>query len=72
MTTTDVTTQYPPRMRRGQVIELGRKLGLSDYAVRKLIEGEAAPVRGIVYPGTQKQYFDRADVVQSLFTLAES
>lgn len=65
MTQTDAHRKFPVRMRRGQVLELGREIGLSERTVRSLIEG--GPIKGIVYAGTTRQYFDRDQVIRALF-----
>jgi len=54
-------------MRRAHVLELGRSIGLSEWTVRSMIEGRAAQIKGIVYEGTCRQYFDREQVIQALF-----
>jgi len=48
-------------------MELGRELGISEWSMRNMIEGKTAPLRGIVYAGTARQYFDRDAVIKALF-----
>lgn len=68
----DAIEQYPPRMKRSQVVELGGRLGLSEWTMRRMLEVRPAPIRGIVYPGRRYQYFDRDTVIQTLFQSAVS
>lgn len=67
MTLTDAQKQFPVRLRRAHVLELGRSVGLSERTIRSMIEGQGAPIKGIIYPNTKRQYFDREQVVQALF-----
>lgn len=62
-----VRAKYRVMMRRGEVLELGRLVGLSERSVRNLIEGEGAPVRGRMLPGTKRAYFDREEVLNAIF-----
>jgi hypothetical protein len=67
MTQTEAQQKFPVRMRRGDVLSLGCRLGLSERTVRGLIEGGDAPIKGIIYEGTTRKYFDRDQVIRALF-----
>lgn len=67
MTQIEAHRKFPVRMRRSHVLELGREIGLSERTVRSLIEGGGAPIKGIVYAGTTRQYFARDQVIRALF-----
>jgi hypothetical protein len=55
---------YRPKMRRAQVIELGRRFGVSGSTMRKMMQGEKPAIPRIVYNGDTRGYYDR-DVVLS-------
>lgn len=62
-TRAQIETEYPPLMKRGQVIELGRKLGMTTWTVRQLIEGPDAVLKPNVIGGQLRGYFKRNDVL---------
>ncbi len=67
ITVADAIEQYPVRLRRAQVHEMGRRLGLSDWTVRTMLEGRKHGIHPIVYQGTRKAYYDRQEVIRALF-----
>ncbi len=71
MTESQARQNFPALMRRGHVIELGRRIGIAEYSVRALIEGDQAPIKGIVYPRTCRKYFNREEVLHAMFTHAQ-
>lgn len=67
LTIADAIAQFPVRMRRSQVMEMGRKLGLTDWMVRRMLNERATVIKPIIYPGTRYAYFDRTEVINTLF-----
>jgi hypothetical protein len=57
---------YKPLIKRGGVLELGRKLGLTEYTMRLLIEGADAPVKRHTILGNPSQYFKLEDVLKAI------
>lgn len=67
---------FPQRMRRSQVMELGRRFGFGKRMLRILMEapkdeegnptGKPAALVGIVYPNTTWNYYDRETVMEVL------
>ncbi len=72
MTTTPTYTaerarqEYPLKIRRAALIEMGLRFGFSESSMRDLIEGETATLKSRKF-GTQKRgYFDREEALQVL------
>lgn len=57
---------YKPLIKRGAVLELGRKLGLTEHTMRLLIEGVDAPVKRHTMLGKPSQYFKLDDVLKAI------
>lgn len=55
---------YPPRLRRGSVIELGKRFGLSEHSMRQLMEGAEAPIRRVCFGRQSRGYFGRDQVLE--------
>lgn len=66
-TASDAQQEYPARMRRGQVMELGRRLGVGEWTVKTLLDPKNAVIHRIVYPHTKLAFYDRTQVINALF-----
>lgn len=64
-----VEREYPPMMRRADVFEVGKRLGLSVTTVRRLIDGREAVIRARRIGGQTRGYYDRGRVIEVLFDL---
>lgn len=69
-TAADAQQEYPPKMRRGQVMELGRKVGVGEWTMKSLLDPGGRVISRIVYPGTTRAFYDRSEVIKALFTSA--
>ncbi len=58
--------EYKPLIKRGAVLELGSKLGLTEHTMRLLIEGAGAPVTRHEILGKPSQYFKLEDVLKAI------
>lgn len=57
---------YPLKIRRAGLIEMGLRFGFTEATLRALIEGETATLKSRKY-GTQKRgYFDREEALKVL------
>lgn len=54
---------YRPLIKRGEVMELGRRLGITATTMRLMIEGEDAPIKRQTFAGQQRGYFKLEDVL---------
>lgn len=54
---------YPPNLKRSQVIELGLRFGLKQRAVRTLIEGPDAALKPRTLAGQRYGYFRLSEVI---------
>jgi len=61
-----VEREYPLMMRRGDVLEVGKLIGLSERTMRRLIEGEEAAIKMRHIGGQKRGYFDRGRVMEVL------
>lgn len=71
-TATNAKNDYPPNIKRSQVIELGKRAGLKEGAVRALIDGADAPLRPRCLAGQRYGYFRLTEVVAAFFPAADS
>ncbi|HEY1053432.1 MAG TPA: hypothetical protein VGE39_26855 [Prosthecobacter sp.] len=58
---------FKPKLKRGEVLALGERYGISKTTMRALIEGAGAPVKREVYGGQTRGYFDREQLIRQLF-----
>lgn len=58
--------EYKPLIKRGAVLELGGKLGLTERTMRLLIDGADAPVKRHTMLGKPSQYFKLEDVLKAI------
>lgn len=57
---------FTPKLKRAQVLEIGRKFGFSAHLMRQLIEGPEATIKREVYAGQARGYFNLEDVLRQL------
>lgn len=58
------THDYPPNLKRWQVIELGIRFGLKQGAIRTLIEGEEAVLKPRKIARQKYGYFKLEDAIR--------
>jgi len=63
-TAEEARRDFAPRVRYGDLLLMGQRFGLSEKTVRKLCEGQGAPVRKVIYPGSVRAYYDRDEAVR--------
>ena len=56
-----IRLEFKPRLRRGEVMLLGARLGLTQWTVRCLLRERQIPP--IIYIGCKRAYFDRDAVL---------
>ena len=57
---------YKPLIKRGEVMELGARLGITESTMRLMIEGEDAPVERQTFGGQSRGYFKLDDVLKAI------
>lgn len=57
---------YRPLIKRGEVVEIGRRLGFTERTMRLMIEGEDAPVKRQTFAGQSRGYFKLDDVLKAI------
>lgn len=57
---------YKPLIKRGEVMELGARLGITESTMRLMIEGEDATVKRQTFGGQSRGYFKLDDVLKAI------
>ncbi len=59
--------EYPILVRYSAVVAMGAEFGLTKWGVRKLMEGEGAPIPKIQPPGSGRAFYER-DAALAVFS----
>jgi hypothetical protein len=61
-TSEQARSDFTPRLRWGQVVEMLGRFGLTEWSARVLLE--SGTVTRILYPGRKRAYYDRDQVLK--------
>ena len=56
---------YPLKIRRAGLIEMGLRFGFTESTLRDLIEGESATLKSRKYGNQKRGYFDRDEALRT-------
>ena len=57
---------YPLKIRRAGLIEMGLRFGFTERTLRALIEGETATLKSRKFGNQKRGYFDRDEALKTL------